>query len=617
MTNGLIQYVTKEKQKKQSKAAPKVVHEELILTEWEAKKRAELLMEFLARIHPKNTTGGYQNAIEIKFIHRGDGDSSSMGSYFSLYDLNSKKEEELLAEKILEYSKFPHCTYFSGYTYDQNKEVKVKTNKIGKDGKPVYEYRKLHNIVKENAAETQVLAFDLDNVTFEEYLAVKKFINDLGIRFMGGFTGNGYQGFVLLKKRISTKKAYAEFTERLIKLGLPVDGSIKDAPRVFRALFTRNCKQYSSMFTHYKPNAPEAIETKLIEVTDERYHYKDVLDILDKAIEEKGVVTSPKTPSKDVKDKKVVNDTVIVKKDLKKVRIEDREYEKAYVHLIFSELPIQIQNILRGAKVGLRNPSVLYLTPFLNNVLGLSQVKAVETLKTFNNFCPEPQPEEKLISDYHRISENYSQYNRGIYTQDMVEEFGLEELDTEISADFDYVLFDNALIKAFNVMNHTAVQIYLSMKLMEIQDNKKEFTKEEVMASANISERTLERNIGELTKRSFVTSKISNKKRVYKLNIFGTYIDGFTKLSKLLVKDMLNELDSSETALYVYMMYKLSAMKQAKLFVSQKNISQDMGLEQSNISRITDSLKDKGYIKKQTKMTAQKRRKSDYVLRNN
>lgn len=105
-------------------------------------------------------------------------------------------------------------------------------------------------------------------------------------------------------------------------------------------------------------------------------------------------------------------------------------------------------------------------------------------------------------------------------------------------------------------------------------------------------------------------------KKGYKINRYGQYLNGFTKLSKSLVKTMLMELQPSEMVVYTYMMHKVGAMDVTLLFTSQTQIALDIGLKQNRISEVTDILKDKKYIKKSTTMGKQNRKKTTYTLRN-
>lgn len=618
--SGKVQFISKSEMKNITKKARKIERPELIISKEESYLRAQKMIEFLSLTHPQNVGEGFKNPIEIKFLLRGEGSTTSLGSHFSLYRLDSESELEHLAKKIEENSKFSHCMYVSLFTYNKDKEVKVPIT--DKNGKSTFEHKKLHKIVRENAVETSVLPMDLDKITYEEYQYNREYFKKLGIDTTGIYTGYGYQMYILLKKPIKTKKVFEEFTTRLMKLGIPVDPSITDPSRVFRMPYSRNCKSYSSDFVYYSPYNAAGIETTVVDWSVQRYDHKDIFKILDEEYQRLNRSEVVETPNNEVSEV-TTNKVLVETKRAEKLNSNDiSKYEELYKHLVYSELPLNIQKMLRGTVEGYRNLCVLYLTQYINKVLGLTQEQAVETLQTFNNLCSPSMPDDKLKSDYYRVSEVYAHYNKGMYGPKMVEMFGPEELDTLISADFDEILFDNEVIKQFNDIPHTAIKIYLTMKLMEIDLETKEFTKEEIVTAANISMSTLERNIKELTKRSIVVNaknvskKLGGKKRL-KINIYGAFINGFTKLSRPLVKDMLRELHPTELALYVYFMSKAKGMDKTMVFTSQKKIAEDTGLTQQNVSLVTENLKEKHYIRKKTIMSNQNRKKTTYTLRMN
>lgn len=618
--SGKVQFISNKELKNVTKKAKKIERPELVVSKEEAWIRAKEMINFLCLTHPQNVGPGFKNPIELKFLLRGDGATTSLGGYFSLYRLDSESELERLAEKIEEHFKFSHCMYFSLYTFNKEKEVKVKVT--DKNGKSTFEHKMLNKIVRENVAETSVLPMDFDHISKEQYDQYRNYFKSLGLDTLGVSTGYGYQMYFLSQKPIKNKKTFEELTTRLLKLSLPVDPSITDPSRVFRMPYSRNCKSYSSEFMHYSPYNATGIETKVVDWCVQRYDHKEIFSILDKEIERLHPQEHTEQPIVEVLEEMPNKLLVETKKTEKTTSRDADKYNELYKYIVFSEQPSNIQNILKGTEPGYRNASVLYLTPYLNKVLGLTQEEALHTLQTFNQLCSPSMPEDKLKSDYYRISEDYGHFKKGKYGPEMVEKFGIEELDTLIYTDFDEILFDNEVIKQFDEIPHTAIKIYLTMKLMEIDTETNEFTKEEIATAATISMSTLERNIKELTKRSIVVNaktvskKLGGKKR-FRINHYGAFINGFTKLSRPLVKDMLRELQPSELALYVYFMFKSKGMNKTMVFTSQKNISTDVGLDQSVVSRITDQLKVNGYIRKKTVMGKQNRKKTTYTLRMN
>lgn len=619
--NGRVNFVTKKELKKINKKARKIERVELRISKEESYERAKQMLEFLKLIHPGNTNDGFLNPIELKFLLRGDGITTSLGGFFSLYNLDSERELDRLSKRIEDSFKFSHCMYFSLYTYDRKKEVKVKIE--GPDGKQTFEHKPLNNITRENAVETWVLPMDFDNVSREDYERYRDYFSHLGIQTLSVFTGHGYQLYVLLKKPVKSKNAFEKFTTKLLELGLPVDGSITDPSRVFRMPFSRNCKGYSIEFESYRPNSPVAIETKVIDWTTERYEYKEVMGILDGEIKRMNDVPfSQDKPLNRVPMEKVVNTPEEIQKPLETISEDNTFYQELYKHLDFSNQPLNVQNILKGARKGYRNSCLMYLVPYVNKVLGLTQTEAKETLLIFNKLCSPSLPDEVVVSEYYRISDNYGQYNRGLYTDEMSKEFGREELDTLIKTDFDKIHFDNEVIKQFNKIHHSSIRLYLALKLLEIEQGKEglSFTKEEIALAAGVSEKTVQRYMRELTKRSLALKvKVANNKGTkdaYKINKYGAYKNGFTQISKLLAKDMIRTLQPSELVLYIVLYSKAKGMNKVNIFTSQEKLALAIGSDQTRISRITDKLKEQGYIRKTTTMSIQNRKKTTYVLRN-
>ncbi|HDR3647212.1 HTH domain-containing protein [Bacillus cereus group sp. LD113LC] len=619
--NGLVQFVTKTELKNKAKKAEKIERPELQLTLEEATERAQNMINFLKVVHPGNTGGGFKKAIEIKFLLRGKGASYNFYKPTLLFDLDADKTLEILAKAFHENSCYSHCCYYTLYNFDNTKEVRVET--IDSNGRKTYKYIPVKKIEYGNVHETWTLPIDIDNISKEEYKEYREYLLSLGIETIGIFTGNGYQMLILLDKPFKMKVLYQQFTTKLHKLIPAIDTSINVPTQVFRSLYTRNCKEYSDQFKYYKPYDPQPKEVVLMDWTEKRYSRKQVFEILDEEIERKfnkeEVVSSEDVDSK-VQEKGTVETTVTVTSSRSEVITADKTYQDLYKHVNFGELPLNIQKILQGTTEGLRNRCVLYLTPFLNNQLGLTQEQALETLEVFNNLCTPPKPMAAVRSDYYRISEDYGSYRKGKYDQGMVEAFGKEEeLNALIRADFNKILFDNEVIKKFNVIHHTAIRLYLGMKLLEIEEEKNSFTQEEIAKAARVSERTVQRYIKELTRFSIVVNvKGNNKKGIkkgYKINRFGQFINGFTKLNKSLVKTMLLELEHSELIVYIYMMFKVNAMNETFVFTSQTQIALDVGLKQTRISEVTDILQEKKYIKKKTVMGKQNRKKTTYTLK--
>lgn len=182
-------------------------------------------------------------------------------------------------------------------------------------------------------------------------------------------------------------------------------------------------------------------------------------------------------------------------------------------------------------------------------------------------------------------------------------------------------MFNDDVIEKFDCIHHSAIKIYLTMKLLEVLKEREEFTKEEIALVASVSEKTVQRYVRELIEKSIVMSVNGNYKqgikKSYRIKKFKASKTGFTQLSKPLVKGMIRELESSEIVLYVYLMSEVKSINKTTVSTSQRDIALYTGLTQASVSGITDRLDQKEYIRKKTVVDAQNRKKTTYTLRLN
>ena len=95
------------------------------------------------------------------------------------------------------------------------------------------------------------------------------------------------------------------------------------------------------------------------------------------------------------------------------------------------------------------------------------------------------------------------------------------------------------------------------MKLAKSLDDLKELTKEDIQKYADISERTVERNMKDLVSMGYVCKRKENRrlgeKYIYYINPYFSTIEGYTMIENSLVKLMLQELTDGESKLYIYL----------------------------------------------------------------
>ena len=142
------------------------------------------------------------------------------------------------------------------------------------------------------------------------------------------------------------------------------------------------------------------------------------------------------------------------------------------------------------------------------------------------------------------------------------------------------------------------------MKLGEILDGVKNFSKADIQKYAKVSERTMERNIKNLLSKRYVCKRRGNRRNgeghVYYTNPYFNAVAGFIMLENATVKLMLNDLTDGEMKLYCYLS-KIVGDSKADCWTSQKYLANKIGKKgHDSISKMTDSLHDKGFITKKT-----------------
>ena len=146
------------------------------------------------------------------------------------------------------------------------------------------------------------------------------------------------------------------------------------------------------------------------------------------------------------------------------------------------------------------------------------------------------------------------------------------------------------------------MRIYLVMKLATSIDGIKSFQKSDIQNYAQVSERTVERNIEYLVTMNYVSKRRACRRKgegyTYYLNPYFNSVEGFTLIENAVVKVMLSELTDGELKLYSLLSKVANG---SKCWTNQKNLAKEIGKKgQSSISKMTDSLHEKGFITKKT-----------------
>lgn len=554
-------------------------------TDIQIKKQLNKQIKFLRAIYPWLSEDNFQDgAIELRPIKR-DKEAKYVKSY------NTWRLEEKDINSLREFLKLingqGYCLYYSLFTFDYTKTSGKKKGKINSD----------------NALYTSVLAMDFDDMNWNEFQLEKQKLVSLGIETIDIFTGHGFQSIILLKEKVYDKEIIKKFTELLISKGFKVDGAIVDCARVFRMPYSFNCKSLDIKNKHFGEGIKPTTD---VNWTEKRYNLVDVFKALNKlptVIEQSNVLTeldinTTKTEPVTIEEKKVQLDKI---KEIKNIKIEN--LNSIYKDLIDVEkLPEPIQKMLQGSQSGLRNKVMLFIIPFFRNSVGLNIQTIKGILTIWGSLCNPSLNKEHIEKETDRIYKYGFKGQQGKYSEELRKAYGYLEFNKFTRQN--KILIPNSIFDDFDVINDGAVRIYLAMKLTEQIEGIKEFTKQDIQQSANIVERTLERNIKDLVAMGYICKRRSNRRQgeqyIYYINPYFSSVNGFTMLENILVKSMLNELTDGEMKLYSYLCMMIGNSKN-DCWASQKYLAKKIGKKGQNaISMMTDNLQLKKYITKKT-----------------
>ncbi|MCM3000002.1 helix-turn-helix domain-containing protein [Paenibacillus cellulositrophicus] len=561
-------------------------------------KQVERQVRFLKAVHPQLEDSHWnEGRIELRPVKRDSNLKDYLRSYGSWH----------LGEKdVAELKKFLNAIngkgvdlYFSAFAFDYSMDV------YKKDGTR-YEKGKV-NI--ENALFTSILAADFDGITAEEFQREKQRLLDIGIETIDIFSGHGWQSIILLNHRVSDKEILKKFTTLMLMKGFRVDSAIVDAARVLRMPYSFNTKALDKKTKYYDSINPQIIATTDHCWTERRYHVAEVFERLNglpdvikqnKALTDinlKAIYTEPLADTKKRTEKKVKQDIEIV--EIKQIDVEN--LKTVYKMLDFERLPMAIQKILAGTQERLRNKVMFFIIPFLRNKLGLDIKSIIEIMTIWGERCTPILDADEIKKEVNRIYGLGFQGKHGVYTQELFQAYGY--LDFDQYKIEDEIKITNSFFDDFADLPDASIRIFLSMKLAAELGEVKEFSKKDIQRFANMSERTVERNIKVLVAKKYVSKRRSNRRNgeayVYYPTPYFSTGEGFSSFGNALVDKMLKELTDGEMKLYCYLRRK-SGNQEESFWASQKHIADQIGKTQQGISLLTDNLDKKGFVKKIT-----------------
>lgn len=575
----------------------KVFNHVPVFNEGQIDKQVEKQVCFLKAIHPQlGDTHWNEGRVELRPIKRDPDLKEFLRSYGTWHF--SEKDTAKLKEFLLKLNGKGVDLYFSGFAFDHSMDV------FKKDGKK-YEKGKINN---ENALFTSILPMDFDGISVEEFQAQKQRILDLDIETIDILSGHGFQSFILLSHRVTDKDIYKKFTTLMLAKGFRIDEAVQDPARVLRMPYSFNCKALDPESKYYHSVTPQIVATTDVSWTEKRYHVTEVFEKLNslpdviKQTEPLTEIELNSTPTLPLNNNKMGTKKK-VKREIEEVRqIKVETLKDVYSMLDFERLSEAHQKMLAGSQEGLRNKVMMYIIPFLRNTLGLSIQEIKEVMVLWGERCSPCFNEQHILNEVDRIYALGFKGKHGNYTEDLRKAYGY--VDFEEYTKQNKVTIPNDFFENLSNLPDGAIRIYLAMKLGESIDGRNNFNKLEIQNYAQISERTLERNMRDLVSTRHISKRRGNRRggegHIYYINPYFNATKGFISIEKSTLKLMLSELTDGELKLYIFLR-KFVDQGRTGCWTSQKYIAKKIGKKgQDSVSKMTSSLHKKGFITKKT-----------------
>ena len=574
------------------------------LNEKQIKRTVEKQVRFLKAIYPwlENLEEYNDGAMELRPIKRDIVNlKKDFKKSYNAWHMGDKDIKEL-EDFMMNITGKGYCIYYSAYAFDYKLDCYKEDGKKFKKG----------TVNKQNALFTTILAIDFDGMSYEEFAKEKAKLTALDIETIDIFSGHGFQSIILLEHKVYDKNLLRDFTKLLESRGFKVDSSIVDSARLLRLPYTFNCKGMDpKQSEYYDKHNPEIFPTTDINWTEKRYHVQDIFKKISSMENLKDSYIEKNLDEINIKDIVAIDTEIPTittpkkQRQVKELKIKIENTKSHYPMISdFDKLPDPVKKMLTETPQGLRNQTIMFLVPFFRNTLGLNIQTIKQIMVVWGEHCTPKMTQEAVETDVDRIYKKGFKGGFGKYTVELRKAYGYLEFNKYTRNN--KIIIPNAIFNDFDVISDGAIRIYLSMKLAKSLDDLKELTKEDIQKYADISERTVERNMKDLVSMGYVCKRKENRrlgeKYIYYINPYFSTIEGYTMIENSLVKLMLQELTDGESKLYIYLCKMIGSSKN-ECWSSQKYIAKNIGKTQQGISLITDKLSEKRYIKKATLIT--------------
>ena len=555
---------------------------------------AEKHLMFLTYFFPFLLNKSYnENVVEIRPICRLDKEDSVYLESFNVFRIDDDTKERYI--KFLErINGKPYCLYYSSYCFNNKLEIEGK---------------KKTKINNKNAMATGVLAMDFDGITKSEFEKIKKIFSNLELSTLDVFTGHGVQSLILLKEMCFDTSLLKRWTTLLIRKGIKVDGALIDAARVLRMPFSYNCKAFDRQGKYFTfGEIPIGIFTEVIEKATLRYSvgyvFKKIMelpDVIPALVGENEKIESDNRIMQiekiETPKEKEIKKLEKQRKEIEIQEINENEVRQAYSGLInVKKLPLSVLKMLNKTPEGLRNKVTLFLIPYFKK-MGLTVENITEIMIIWGSRCIPRIDSTQIRREVSRLIKYDA---KGFaYDKDLATNFGF--LDFKLQRE-NKVKIQKQITNNLDNVSDGAFRIFMAILVNKnLNKNKKNYTINEIIRLANITERTFYNNISYLTTNGILTknTKVNKKSKedyLYYINPFLSDFGGFTLLERATVEMMLIRLNDAEVKLYTIMCSML--YRQEEIWAGQSYFAERTGKKQSTVSKLLKSLEDKKFITK-------------------
>lgn len=572
--------------------------------EMEIREDARKIFDFFALIAPTHVQNGFHYPIYIKAVERTrSGSKWSQG--FNIFQLNEEslaQFTEFLLDK--ERKKQKCCIYYSCYEYDFHK--KVNHTRINRNGEKYECLGKPCQILKSNVVGTQYLVLDFDNYYKKDTEKIYEMLLNCGIETILVGSGHGQQMIFLLDGYSNDPTMLKQLVEAMKSSNFDIDESCTDITRVFRLPFTFNNKCYDlTKYMHYQ--RPE--RTSIEHSTNKRYSFETIIKTIQN-LDGSSIPTILKN-AKDIKKKKNADVKKIVAKPVSKKKKETNElnivsegyYKKMYSELNYDTLPNAVKNILRGVRDGFRNKSLLFLVPSFKNYYRFTLEQSVDILNKWNLECDPPLETSFFEKEVERIWTYEFDALYGKYDAEMENEFGSLHMTGFYVEKDDETIINNSLFDKIATLDNSSLDMYLAIKLLEKENGRYAFEQAEIMERMGISKSTFLRSSKHLVKAKLVNKKKAKSRRnndvhTYSINTLNNQ-KTFTRVPDATIELMLmSKLSKKEIAFYLFLRKESWSNNENDIFISRAKIAEQIGCDETNITKISDKLHKKRFIRK-------------------